>query len=707
MSLKEKVLQEIERKPRRLKELTFRLGDEKKVKTVLSLLMKEGVVKVNNGLYVRVKKTAKLPRKTILCTVSKLAKTFGFVTPVPKNEEEAAKPADRSNDLFIPGRFLMGAMPGDKVMVIKTQSEGSSDEGRVVKIVETNDDLVGTVEKQDGRLVFFPDNCPVMAMNVKKNADGGAKPGEKVAARIIWRGESHRDHKVGIAYRFGPAQSAAACTKSILYANDIWDRFPGRVQGEAKRFDGAKVEAQDMENRTDLRDKVIFTIDGADTKDIDDAISLCKTSSGYELGVHIADVSHYVTQGSALDTEAYERGTSVYTPGSVVPMLPRQLSNGICSLNPGVDRLCLSCIIQLDDNGNLLDYCFQKAVMHSRVKGVYTEVNAIFAGEADNEITQKYAECVQTFDLMRELFEKLSVLRKARGCMEIETGEAKILLDDAGRAVEIKKVDRGIAERMIEEFMLLANTCAAKMGEKLKIPFVYRVHELPDPERVAKLHDALAGMGLDASFEGEVPTQKELSKLLDASRGTKLERAVHLNVLRSMAKAKYMSEPKGHYGLALSDYTHFTSPIRRYPDLIVHRILSAVLSGENQKALEGRFGSYVGAAAVHSSEREVLAMTAERDADDCYKAEYMQDKIGQEFEGVISSVTGFGVYVELENTVEGLIRAASLSEGEMVLLGGVTLSDSLTGRRYSIGDLVKVRLVSVSISAGNVDFELI
>lgn len=707
MTLREKILQEIQRNPRRLRELKARFGDEKRILAVLGFLISDGLVTLENDVYTKARPKAAAAGEKVTCTISKLAKNFGFATPVPDpaDPEAAAKPVDRSQDLFIPGRFMMGAMPGDKVLVAKVPSLRSSDEGRVLEVLEQNNQLVGQVDLVEGKLALLPDRCPNVPLFVKKSAAGGAQPGEKVAAEILERGTSHRDHRVGISYCFGSAESAQSCTKAILYSHGIEKGFPEKVKSEAKRYENAEISQQDAEGRLDLRDQVIFTIDGADTKDIDDAISLKKTAGGYRLGVHIADVSHYVNEGSALNEEAYERGTSVYTAGAVIPMLPRQLSNGICSLNPQVDRLCFSCLMELDPDGRMTSYRFAKAVMRSRVKGVYTEINAIYNDNASPEVREKYAECVDSLALMRELYEKLALLRKERGCMDIETGEAKIILDENGRAVDIKKVDRGISEQMIEEFMLMANTAAARMGETNKIPFVYRVHELPDPERVEKLHDALTGMGLDANFAGEVPTQKELAKLLDDSRGTPLERAVHINVLRSMAKAKYMSVPKGHFGLALADYTHFTSPIRRYPDLIVHRMISALLAGEEKKELEGRYADFVVTASTHCSEREVEAMTSERDSDDCYKAEYMQDKVGQVFDGTISSVTNFGVYVELENTVEGLIHVSRLSDSELTVVNNISLVDSVGGKSWRIGDHLKVKLIGVSIPAGNVDFE--
>ncbi|WP_367924883.1 ribonuclease R [uncultured Ruthenibacterium sp.] len=693
MSLKGKILKELEKKPRRLKELKARLGNDKKVARLLDELVKKRQVTVRNGLYCPV---ARGVENAVECRLVKLARTFGF-----------AQPLEGGPDVFIPGKYLMGAMPGDLILVTLDEHprKAGTLEGKVAAISEENTRFCGVVTKIDGRLALIPDVCPHVPILIKKSADGGARVGEKAAVEILERGEAHGDHRAGVAMRFGSADVAAHCAKALLYSVGISRHFPATVKEEAKAYENVKLKEKDWKDRRDLRDWPIFTIDSASTKDIDDAISVSRTEAGYMLGVHIADVSHYVRSGSALDKEALNRGTSVYYADSVVPMLPRQLSNGICSLNEGEDRLAFSCLMHLDVEGSVVDYEFCKTVIHSRVKGVYSEVNALLDGTADNVLKVRYAHVAEELLLMQEIYAKLAAQRLHRGAMDIESDEAKILVDESGRCVGVEKRTRGVAECMIEEFMLLANTCAARFAREQELPFVYRVHAQPEPERVDALKKALLAMGVDAHFSGEMPTVKELAALLDATRGTSLERAVHTNVLRSMAKAKYEPEPKGHFGLALADYAHFTSPIRRYPDLAIHRILSQVCAGVSKDEIRKQFADFAVQASKQSSECELRAMKAERDIDDCYKAEYMQQFIGEEFDAVVSSVTNFGLYVELPNTVEGLVRADALSTRELQLIDGVALVEPAGGRRWAVGDVMRVTLAGVDVTAGNVDFE--
>ncbi|MEG0762490.1 MAG: VacB/RNase II family 3'-5' exoribonuclease [Oscillospiraceae bacterium] len=696
MSIKGKILTELEKRPRRVKELKSKIGNDKKLVRALDELLENKTLTINDGVYSIARKNA--PKNldgAVKCILVKLGKGFGF-----------AKQIDGSGDVFVPGRFMLGAMPGDEILVkisATPRVEGTL-EGEVVSITKEKNNFVGTVDERDGRLVLIPDAAPSTPIAIKKSADGGVCKGEKAAIVIMERAENHDGHRAGVAMRFGAATFAKQCAKAILYGAGIEKQFPAAVKAEAKRFEAAKVQPSDVLGRKDYRGKPIFTIDSSSTKDIDDAISIERVGDGYKLGVHIADVSYYVKPNTALGNEAMRRGTSVYYADSVVPMLPRQLSNGICSLNEGEDRLAFTCMMQLDASGKVKDYSFVKSVINSRVKGVYTEVNEIIADSASTEILAKYGAVSAEISIMDELYQKLAVLRAARGSMDIESGEAGLIIDENGVCVDVVKRERGVAECMIEEFMLLANTCAASLARRLKAPFVYRIHEQPEAIRIERLEKLLSASGVEYRFEGEAPTVLELSKLLDKTRGTGLERAVHTGILRSMAKARYDVEPKGHFGLALEDYAHFTSPIRRFPDLAIHRILTDIVEGVNEGELQRRYGAFASEAATISSEREVLSMQVERDTEDCYKAEYMQKFIGEEFDGIISSVTPHGIYVELNNTIEGLIRIQSLGKGEPVLVDGVSLSDPLTGEIWRLGASMRVQLASVDVPHGNIDF---
>lgn len=703
MSLETKILRELAKKPRKLKELKEKLGNNKKVAALVDELFHSSKISCKQGWYsladaqqTQAQQAGGQAQRGIACTLVKLGRGFGF-----------AKPEDGSLDVFIPGKFLMGAMPGDvvRVSIFEHPRVKDSVEGEVVAVTQQNNRFVGNIARQDDRLVLIPDRCPNTPLLIKKSAEGGAQPGEKAAVEILTRGERHSEHRAGVAVRFGSAEDAKQCARAILYGAGIATRFSGPVQNEAAALRDAEVEPQDMDGRKDLRDWPIFTIDAASTKDIDDAVSARREEDGgYTLGVHIADVSHYVRPGSALDAEAMRRGTSLYYADSVVPMLPRELSNGICSLNEQVDRLAFSCLMQLDKNGIVTDYTFAKTVICSRVKGVYAELNAIYAGEAPQGVIKKYAQVADALPVLREIYEKRTALRAQRGAMDIESGEAKLVLDADGRCVDVVKRERGESEQMIEELMLLANECAAALARRMEIPFVYRVHELPGSERVEALRKALTAAGVDFDFAGDIPTQKELSVLLDKTRSTPLERFVHTNVLRTMAKAKYEPVAKGHYGLALADYAHFTSPIRRYPDLAIHRILTDVCAGKEKDALCKQYTGFAAGASLQSSDCEVTAMQSERAAEDCYKAEYMRRFIGEALDGVISSVTSFGVYVELPNTVEGLVRADALSDRPLLLTEGVSLADPVAGRKWRLGDVLRVRVTAVDVAQGNVDF---
>ena len=700
MSMRDKIEHAIQNQPCTVKELKQKFGGERgadrKVMEALDELVREAVVCQRQGVFFTVRSGR--ADKALLCKVVKLGKNFAFVML-----------EDGTSDIFIPGRFTKGAMPGDDVLVEKFEHprvEGS-DEGAILAILTEKNDLVGTVRRVEGRLRFVPDDCPAITMPLARDCEGGAKDGDKVAVEILNRGNRQEDHRVGVAMRFGSSDEAKRCAKALLYAKDIRTRFPDKVRDEAKKFEGAEVSEKDCEGRMDLRALPIFTIDSAETKDIDDAISLTRTSDGgFELGVHIADVSNYVKPGTELDNEAFSRATSVYYADQVVPMLPKALSNGICSLNENELRLAFSCLMRLDKEGNLTDYRFVKSIIRSRVKGVYSEINALLAGTADAEIKAKYADVIDQLPAMKELYGHRARLRKERGCMDIESGEVKLILDENGRCIDVKKRTSGESESMIEEFMLLANQCAAHFARVKQIPFVYRVHEEPNAEKLERLHTLLQACGINDHFAKDVPIPKELSAILEGVRGTPYEQIINTGMLRCMSKALYEEKPKGHYGLVLKDYAHFTSPIRRYPDLAIHRIMTDLLKGTEKETMILRYTDFAERASKQSSEREVVAMQIERKAEDCYKAEYARRHLGECYEGTISGVTQRGLFIELDNGVEGFVPASSLTPSGTSLTEGVRLTDPASGKTWSLGDKMMITIVRADVNLGKIDFEV-
>ena len=698
--MRDKIEHAIQNQPCTVKELKLKFGGERgadrKVMEALDELVREAVVCQRQGVFFTVRSGR--ADKALLCKVVKLGKNFAFVML-----------EDGTSDIFIPGRFTKGAMPGDDVLVEKFEHprvEGS-DEGAILAILTEKNDLVGTVRRVEGRLRFMPDDCPAITMPLARDCEGGAKDGDKVAVEILNRGNRQEDHRVGVAMRFGSSDEAKRCAKALLYAKDIRTRFPDKVRDEAKKFEGAEVSEKDCEGRMDLRALPIFTIDSAETKDIDDAISLTRTSDGgFELGVHIADVSNYVKPGTELDNEAFSRATSVYYADQVVPMLPKALSNGICSLNENELRLAFSCLMRLDKEGGLTDYRFVKSIIRSRVKGVYSEINALLAGTADAEIKAKYADVIDQLPAMKELYGHRARLRKERGCMDIESGEVKLILDENGRCIDVKKRTSGESESMIEEFMLLANQCAAHFARVKQIPFVYRVHEEPNAEKLERLHALLQACGINDHFAKDVPTPKELSAILEGVRGTPYEQIINTGMLRCMSKALYEEKPKGHYGLVLKDYAHFTSPIRRYPDLAIHRIMTDMLKGTEKETMILRYTDFAERASKQSSEREVIAMQIERKAEDCYKAEYARRHLGECYEGTISGVTQRGLFIELDNGVEGFVPASSLTPSGTSLTEGVRLTDPASGKTWSLGDKMMITIVRADVNLGKIDFEV-
>ena len=700
--LQKNILAACKHRPQTLRELQNALQvDNSRLRNTVTGMVATGMLSARNGTYVpgfAVMENTDAPAG-IPCTLVKLAARFGF-----------ASRDDGTGDIFIPGRALHGAMPQDKIIIKlfdHPRVEGSA-EGEVVEVTTPHNTFAGTIVlTEDGRLAVEPDGCRDVRIVLDKKGVNGAQLGDKVGAILTNRGQRHMDHRCAVAERFGTSDRAAECAKAVLYGRDVRQEFPEEVLAEAHAYDNALIDPAEAAHRADLRGLPIFTIDSAETKDIDDAISLMKTQNGgYELGVHIADVSHYVRPDTALDKEAYERATSIYYADKVIPMLPTQLSNGICSLNEGEERLAFSCLMQLDESGNIHSYQFVKSVIRSRVKGVYKEINALLDGSNDPALVTKYKDVMAQLPAMTELYEKRLALRKARGAMDIESDEAKLVMDEEGRCVDIVKRTRGVSECMIEEFMLLANQCAAHFARVKQIPFVYRVHEEPNAEKLERLHALLQACGINDHFAKEVPTPKELSAILEGVRGGPYEQIINTGMLRCMSKALYEEKPKGHYGLVLKDYAHFTSPIRRYPDLAIHRIMTDMLKGTEKETMILRYTDFAERASKQSSEREVIAMQIERKAEDCYKAEYARRHLGECYEGRISGVTQRGLFIELENGVEGFVPASSLTATGTMLTEGVRLSDPVSGKNWNLGDTMMITIVRADVNLGKIDFEV-
>ena len=628
-------------------------------------------------------------------TVKRISKTFGFIE---KDEDQT--------EVFIPGKFLMGAMPGDKVIANLIPSRTGKPEGEVIAITETADaTITGVLEQEYKEFFIIPDTMSKTAVRVVEN-ECGAKPGDKVIARIIARGTSHSAHKAAIVSTFGSSEKASSCAMALLKVSGISLEFPADAQAEAKKLSEDGIRPEDLKKRLDLRDEIIFTIDSAESKDLDDAISIARTNTGYQLGVHIADVSYYVKGNSPLDKEALVRGTSVYYADRVVPMLPKELSNGICSLNPDEDRLAFSCLIDLDKQAKIKGYKFHKTVIRSAVKGVYKEINTILDGTATDETKQKYARVSDNIFIMNELADILMENRDKRGAPSLETSESKLIINENDICVDVVPRTRGKSEMIIEEFMLLANQCAANLARTSKIPFVYRIHEDPSLEKLADMKDFLTRMNIEFPHFSEVKPA-HFAEILKNNRDSEKFPVINNILLRSMAKAKYAPDPVGHFGLALEDYSHFTSPIRRYPDLAIHRILTDLVSGCDAEWLTKRYQSFVTNASERSTSTEITAVKIERDCEACYMAEYMKAHLGEEFEGIISSVTDFGFYVELDNTVEGLVHINTLEDDTYEYDGLVSLKGERSGKIFALGDKVKVQCTASNVNSGNIDFSIV
>lgn len=603
---------------------------------------------------------------------------------------------DGGEDLFIPHKGMNGAMHGDTVFARLVKG----DEAKVISVIERGaSEIVGTFRKEGAYGFVVPDDkgyfCDLFIPPKKSDA---APDNSKVVARITGYAVG-KNPEAEILEVIGQAGEKHSEVISILKAYGFFEEFPKEVEQLAESIKYFSVN----QYRKDLRNLLTVTIDGEDSKDLDDAVSLLKEGDKSILYVHIADVSHYVETGSIIDKEAIKRATSVYFPGSVFPMLPKALSNGICSLNQNEDRLTLSVKITLNAAGDVIDSEIMESIIRNDRRMTYKGVSAIFRG--DEQEREKNKDVAPMLFDMLELSKKLIKKRSQRGAVEFDTKESKIILNDEGSIEKIVPYEYTEANALIEEFMVLANRTVAQFADNMELPFVYRVHEKPDVDKMKDFNVFIKGCGL-GGFQGKIEKSKQLQTIMEEVKGTPLQSIVGKVMLRSMQKAKYTTECLGHFGLALEYYCHFTSPIRRYPDLMVHRALKMVLEGKMDGESKQRFMRQCEEASVISSEREKASERAERDIDDYYKAEYMAKLVGKEFSGVISGVTSFGTFVELDNTCEGLVRIKDLPSDKYEF---IEKRYQLKGTKhsYSLGQIVKIKVLAADAETKRVDFKML
>lgn len=612
-------------------------------------------------------------------------------------------------DLYISEDDVHGAMHQDVVQVLsKPGSNGKRPEGKIVKILTRGTtQLVGLYQESKNFGFVIPDNGRYTKdIFIPKEYNKGAMNGHKVVVLLTSYGTQEKSPEGKVLEILGHISDPGTDVLSIVKGYELPVEFPEKVMHQAERTPSEISEA-DCKGRMDLRDVKMVTIDGEDAKDLDDAVSLSMDGDHYLLGVHIADVANYVQENSAMDREALKRGTSVYLVDRVIPMLPRRLSNGICSLNAGEDRLALSCLMTIDQKGNVIDHVISESVIHVDRRMTYTSVKKILEDQ-DPEEMATYQEFVPMFQNMQQLAAILRGKRRKRGSIDFDFPETKILLDEEGTPVDILPYERNTATRLIEDFMLIANETVAEDAFWQELPFVYRTHDNPDPDRMRKLSTFINNFGYTIHFKDEEIHPKELQKLLEKLEGTPEEAQISRLTLRSMKQAKYTPESHGHFGLAAKYYCHFTSPIRRYPDLQIHRILKDTLRGRMNEERIAHYQNILEEVAKQSSERERKAEEAERETIKLKKVEYMSQHLEEEFDGVISGVTAWGVYVELPNTVEGLVHAASLqgdyfeyNEREYELIG------THTGKTYKLGQAVRVRVTGADRLSRTIDFEMV
>jgi len=653
---------------------------------------------VNTELIKKKLKVRKRKEEYLVGILSKHRKGFGFV--IPENDQEG--------DVFISSSGINGAMNGDSVVVrLLPLSEASrSREGVIHQVLKRAAvEIVGTFEKSKRFGFVVPDdrrfNDDIFVMKKDFN---GARTGDKVVVKITRYPDKSNSAEGKIEEIISRSGEAGGDIKALIRQYNLTQEFPEKVDKEAKKIP-LRITEDEIRRRVDLREKTIITIDGADAKDLDDAVSVEKLSNGhYRLGVHIADVSHYVTDGSQLDKEALKRGNSVYLIDQVIPMLPKILSNGICSLNPNVDRLTMSVTMEINEKGRVINHEIFESVIHSKARMVYGDVSDMLENK-NEELIAQYKDIYPDLLIMEELAGTLRKAREARGSLDFDFDEAYITLNDKGIPISVETAERRVANRIIEEFMLVANETIAEYFFWLEVPFVYRVHESPSPEKIEEFKRFIKSFGFNLKGNPENIHPKALNEIIQSVEGKPEEHVVNTVMLRSMKKAFYGTECAGHFGLGVKYYCHFTSPIRRYPDLIIHRIIKESIQGKLDAKRIRALKRKTNRAAEISSATERQAQELEREVEKLKKAEYMTYHVGETYDGIISGVTGFGFFVEIENTIEGMVRVDYLNDDYYDYEASkYRLIGRRTNKIYALGDKVTVKVHSVDLQERDINF---
>lgn len=662
------------------------------------------VVMEEKGLVVRTRSNRYgLPEKMNLIRGKMIGHAKGFAFVVPDEQG--------MDDIFIPPNETNNAMHGDIVLArVTAESSGQRREGTIVRILERGiQQIVGTYTESKHFGFVIPDDKKFASdIFIPKASSKGAIEGHKVVVKLTTYPEGRKSAEGEVIEILGHKNDPGVDILSVIHKHGLPMEFPDDVLKQASDTPET-IDESELKNRRDLRNETIVTIDGADAKDLDDAVTVTKLENGnYRLGVHIADVTYYVTEDSSIDREAADRATSVYLVDRVIPMIPHRLSNGICSLNPQVDRLTLSCNMEITEDGEVVNHEIYQSVIKTAERMTYHDVNKILEDE-DEELIKRYEPLVPMFKMMEELAAILRKKRMQRGAIDFDFKEAKVLVDDEGAPKEVVIRERSVAERLIEEFMLAANETVAEHFHWMEVPFIYRIHEDPKEDKLRRFFEFITNFGYIVKGTANAVHPRALQEIIEEVQGKPEEMVISTVMLRSMQQAKYDPESLGHFGLSTEFYTHFTSPIRRYPDLIVHRLIRTYLiEGKIDQATREKWNMLLPDIAEHSSNMERRAVEAERETDELKKAEYMADKIGEEYDGIISSVTNFGMFVELPNTIEGLVHVSYMTddyyryeERHMAMIG------ERTGKVFRIGDEITVRVVNVNKDERSIDFEIV